>query len=234
MVVDRMSTNTEIMFMDTKMNRQQEWYLLGTLVAVFGGRFSGRIGDYAHSARFQLKTAAELADDETERKRRLIGQADSLLSRMMNETELLLMACGGAVWSEEDELYLEIMAQRMEPFEDGADGVAVFSHAVLKERERFGRWLLSEDMSMALNGLLVLTGRLRRLLRHERKRLAEEEGEAKHRALFPEAAESPKCPVCGSPMRLRTAKTGTNAGCRFWGCTQYPACRGVREIIDGM
>ncbi|MBR5840476.1 MAG: topoisomerase DNA-binding C4 zinc finger domain-containing protein, partial [Victivallales bacterium] len=126
-----------------------------------------------------------------------------------------------------------IMAQRLEPFEDGADGVAAFSHAFLKERERFGRWLLSEDMSMALNGLLVLTGRLRRLLRHERKRLVEEEGEAKRRALFPEAAEAPKCPICGSPMRLRTAKTGTNAGSRFWGCTQYPACRGVREIVDG-
>ena len=222
------------MFMDMKMSRQQEWYLLGTLVAVFGGRFNGRIGDYARHARFQLKTAVGLADGETERKRRLIGQADSLLSRMMNETELLLMSCGCAVWSEEDERYLEMMAQRIEPFEDGADGAAVFSRAVLKERERFGRWLLAEDMSLALNGLLVLAGRLRRLLRHERKRLAEETDEAKHRALFPEAADAPSCPVCGSPMRLRTAKSGANAGSRFWGCTQYPACRGVREIIDGM
>lgn len=220
--------------MDAKTNRQQEWLLLGTLVAVFGSRFSGRICDHAHDARFFLKTAAGLTDDETERKRRLIGQADSLLSRMMNETELLLMSCGCAIWSEEDERYLEMMAQRIEPFEDGADGSAVLSRAVLKERERFGRWLLAEDMSLALNGLLALAGRLRRLLRHERKRLAEETDEAKHRALFPEAADAPSCPVCGSPMRLRTAKSGANAGSRFWGCTQYPACRGVREIIDGM
>ena len=220
--------------MDAKTNRQQEWLLLGTLVAVFGSRFSGRICDHAHDARFFLKTVAGLADDETERKRRLIGQADSLLSRMMNETELLLMSCGCAVWSEEDERYLEMMSQRIEPSEDGADGAAVLSRAVLKERERFGRWLLAEDMSLALNGLLVLAGRLRRLLRHERKRLAEETDEAKHRALFPEAADAPSCPVCGSPMRLRTAKSGANAGSRFWGCTQYPACRGVREIIDGM
>ena len=219
--------------MDTKTNRRQEWYLLGTLVAVFGSRFGGRISDHAYDARFLLKTAAGLADDETERKRCFIGQADSLLSRMMNETELLLMSCGCTVWSEEDETYLELMSQRLEPLEDGADGAAAFSRAVLKERERFGRWLLSEDMSMALNGLLVLTGRLRRLLRHERKRLAAEADETKHRDLFPEAADAPKCPVCGSPMRLRTAKSGANAGSRFWGCTQYPACRGVREIIDG-
>ena len=156
--------------MDTKMNHRQEWYMLATLLAAFASRFGGRICDAAHDARFLLKSAMELADDETERKRRLIGQADSLLSRMMNETELLLMSCGCAVWSEEDERYLEMMAQRIEPFEDGADGAAVFSRAVLKERERFGRWLLAEDMSLALNGLLVLAGRLRRLLRHERKR----------------------------------------------------------------
>ena len=219
--------------MDTKMNQQQEWYMLATLLAAFASRFDGRICDTAHDARFLLKSTMELADGETERKRRLIGQADGMLSRLENETELLMTASGCAVWSEEDELYLEMMSQRLEPLEDGADGAAAFSRAVLKERERFGRWLLSEDMSMALNGLLVLAGRLRRLLRHERKRLAAEAEETKHRDLFPEAADAPKCPVCGSPMRLRTAKSGTNAGSRFWGCTQYPACRGVREIIDG-
>ena len=218
--------------MDTKMNHRQEWYMLATLLAAFASRFGGRICDIAHDARFLLKSATELADDETERKRRLIGQADGMLSRLENETELLMVASGFAVWSEEDESYLEIMAQRLEPSEDGADSAAAFSRAILKERERFGRWLLAEDMSMALNGLLILTGRLRRLLRHERKRLAAELEETKHRDLFPEAADAPKCPVCGSPMRLRTAKSGANAGSHFWGCTQYPACRGVREIID--
>ena len=204
-------------------------YLYNTLLAVI----------HMRSAKNPIPAnVSDVYDEETYRKWRSYHAEKSrfgiLTSTVAFIVELLLMACGCAIWSEEDEPYLEIMAQRMEPFEDGADGAAAFSHAVLKERERFGRWLLSEDMSMALNGLLVLMGRLRHLLRHERKQLAEEEGEAKHRALFPEAAESPKCPVCGSPMRLRTAKTGTNAGCRFWGCTQYPACRGVREIIDGM
>ncbi len=37
------------------------------------------------------------------------------------------------------------------------------------------------------------------------------------------------CPKCGSPMVHRTAKTGSNAGGRFWGCSRFPACRGVRE-----
>jgi hypothetical protein len=33
------------------------------------------------------------------------------------------------------------------------------------------------------------------------------------------------CAKCGSPMRLRTAKKGTNAGAKFWGCSAFPKCR---------
>ncbi len=39
--------------------------------------------------------------------------------------------------------------------------------------------------------------------------------------------ESPCCPKCGSEMILRTAKSGTNAGNKFWGCSNYPNCKGV-------
>ena len=35
-----------------------------------------------------------------------------------------------------------------------------------------------------------------------------------------------KCPKCGAPMVLRTAKKGANAGNEFWGCSQFPKCRG--------
>ncbi|MEW6119562.1 MAG: restriction endonuclease [Pseudomonadota bacterium] len=38
----------------------------------------------------------------------------------------------------------------------------------------------------------------------------------------------PMCPVCQSAMVKRTAKRGQNAGNEFWGCTQYPACKGTR------
>ncbi|MBZ0278330.1 MAG: topoisomerase DNA-binding C4 zinc finger domain-containing protein, partial [Anaerolineae bacterium] len=40
-------------------------------------------------------------------------------------------------------------------------------------------------------------------------------------------AEPPQCPKCGSVMLLRTAKSGANAGNRFWGCSNYPTCRTI-------
>jgi restriction system protein len=45
----------------------------------------------------------------------------------------------------------------------------------------------------------------------------------------PAGASAPTCPVCSRSMMLRTAKRGANAGGSFWGCTGYPACRGVRN-----
>lgn len=36
-----------------------------------------------------------------------------------------------------------------------------------------------------------------------------------------------KCPKCGSSMVLRKTKKGKNIGKKFWGCSQFPKCRGV-------
>lgn len=38
------------------------------------------------------------------------------------------------------------------------------------------------------------------------------------------------CPTCSSMMVERVAKYGANAGNKFWGCSQYPKCRGTRDF----
>lgn len=40
---------------------------------------------------------------------------------------------------------------------------------------------------------------------------------------------SPKCPKCGSQMLLRIAKSGANQGEQFWGCPNFPRCRGTMK-----
>jgi restriction system protein len=49
---------------------------------------------------------------------------------------------------------------------------------------------------------------------------------AVHRAV----PESPSCPLCGKPMRLRTVKRGSHAGRGFWGCINHPDCKGLRAL----
>ena len=38
---------------------------------------------------------------------------------------------------------------------------------------------------------------------------------------------APDCPKCGRPMVRRTARRGANAGSEFWGCPEFPRCRGI-------
>lgn len=53
------------------------------------------------------------------------------------------------------------------------------------------------------------------------------------RVVAEKANRSPACPKCGSPMVLREAKKGPNAGNKFWGCSRFPQCRGIvtRSIV---
>jgi restriction system protein len=41
-------------------------------------------------------------------------------------------------------------------------------------------------------------------------------------------AEAPACPICRREMVLRTARKGANSGSQFWGCPDYPKCKGTR------
>ena len=45
--------------------------------------------------------------------------------------------------------------------------------------------------------------------------------------------EIPSCPLCGKPMKQRTARQGKRIGSRFWGCSSYPECKGTRPMGEG-
>lgn len=46
----------------------------------------------------------------------------------------------------------------------------------------------------------------------------------------PVSSAVPACPACGAAMKMRVAKRGANSGGEFWGCVQYPGCRGTRNV----
>ncbi|MBD8494928.1 topoisomerase DNA-binding C4 zinc finger domain-containing protein [Pseudomonas syringae] len=47
----------------------------------------------------------------------------------------------------------------------------------------------------------------------------------------PAKPTAPACPHCKKTMISKVARTGANAGGPFWGCTDYPKCRGIRAIF---
>jgi ssDNA-binding Zn-finger/Zn-ribbon topoisomerase 1 len=38
------------------------------------------------------------------------------------------------------------------------------------------------------------------------------------------------CPKCSKLMVLRTARSSGTAGYQFWGCSDFPACKGKRNL----
>lgn len=42
----------------------------------------------------------------------------------------------------------------------------------------------------------------------------------------------PQCPRCNAPMVLRTGQSGARKGQKFWGCSNYPACRYTKNMED--
>jgi restriction system protein len=59
---------------------------------------------------------------------------------------------------------------------------------------------------------------------------------ARKRGIQPEARNQssstapPSCPKCHQPMKLRTTRTGQNAGKQFWGCRAYPNCKAMLPV----
>jgi restriction system protein len=68
----------------------------------------------------------------------------------------------------------------------------------------------------------------------QRKRLAPSRETHRHHVLNlrsrPRPSAEVKCPKCGRAMVLRVARTGFRAGDKFWGCSGYPGCKGIRNL----
>lgn len=39
-----------------------------------------------------------------------------------------------------------------------------------------------------------------------------------------------QCPKCGSPLVIRSVKSGPKAGQQFWGCSTFPKCRVMQSL----
>lgn len=89
------------------------------------------------------------------------------------------------------------------------------------------------------NAMLILIGRalfmLDKLLHQHGEEFIKEGGfsermtaarvEERRGQRRPVDEDAPPCPLCGGTMRVRHGKTGD-----FWGCANYPACKGTRNV----
>ncbi len=100
-----------------------------------------------------------------------------------------------------------------------ASGIVVTSGAFTQDAVEF---------ASGRNVRLMAGDELRELVRSARN--GKPSPVAKTVATAPAPSATSGCPVCGGPMVKRQAKRGANAGGYFYGCSQYPACKGTRVV----
>lgn len=116
---------------------------------------------------------------------------------------------------------------------------------ILKQKSRFDPWIENENPDLAANAILVLCLKENIMLQSQiqtqlnlfRERGGFTENMTSERLEFRRdkgsQAGSPQCPQCGKPMLRRTQLKGQMQGREFWGCSDYPRCRGIRPIEKG-
>ncbi len=207
------------------------------------GKTSGQMIGAARSARQNIVEASSRAGTSKETELRLLDVAKGSLEELLGDYEAYLIDNGQTVWSVADERWKTVNTLPLDEFVATEDVLHEFSRYLIAMRQRFAPWLEHDDPFAAANALLVVIKRTESLLFRQMEKtvagFAEEGGfrerMAKLRVEQREAIKAaepppPNCPACGKPMAIRQAKTGPNAGKKFWGCSGYPACKAIPEI----
>lgn len=109
------------------------------------------------------------------------------------------------------ELYGVVMA------EGATRGILISSGSYTQEAQTFARGKPLELISGP--GLMRLIGQVKK---------QPLPSQAPVQSSNPKSADVILCPRCSGDMVLRTAKKGAQAGEKFWGCIDFPKCRGTR------
>lgn len=183
----------------------------------FGEALTKRLLEWRqrHEACFVFNLADNEADRrENARIRALVdGKAAPLratLSRGAQELEVLLARCQGVVRSPDP--VLSKIHERVEKARKDLDFLGLSEPQVLPPSPSSGR-RTAASANLASNSTTSPARAPAGPIRNPAR-----------------AGGSPKCPKCGSGMRLRLASKGRNAGHNFWGCSRYPGCKGTRPI----
>jgi restriction system protein len=171
----------------------------------------------------------------------LLDVARASLCELRDDYNKWLMMRGQAPWPMASEEAQRIYSMRLDPPDYGDDINRGFCLHVLAQSRKFEPELLADDSLVRANTLLILISRTLNTMDKYIKRVGDEfvekggfrermstvRSEARTQQDGATEGEGPKCPQCGAPTKLRKTRKDNKP---FWGCTGYPACRGVVDF----
>jgi four helix bundle suffix protein len=203
----------------------------------------------ARSGRQNIAEGSRASATSSQTELRLVNVARASLEELLLDYEDFLRQHGKRQWAKDD---AEARAVRgvgktlLVHQTDWSDRTDQSDQADASHAVAYGAWLQHRDPEVIANAVICLIHQANYLLDQqiaglERAFIAEggySESLAAARLQArkipaqprPDGRAFPPCPECGSPMVLRTARQGKNAGSQFLGCSAYPSCKGTVQI----
>ena len=203
-----------------------------------GSRMADQMVQAARSGRLNIAGGSRASATSTQTELRLLNLARSSLEKLLMDFEDFLRHRHLPQWDPEGP---EAKSVRDVSLKFKRDTAGREDLTGLTDHERWNLykpWLEHDDPAIRANALICLINQANCLLDRQNAadekpattRLPEQERKT-DKPSSPEAGKDvPKCPQCGKQMVLRSAKKGKNAGGQFWGCSNYPECKGVAKV----
>lgn len=113
---------------------------------------------------------------------------------------------------------------------------------IMAQKKKYDAWTQHQQLSVCLNTMMQLCNReivmLQKLIATQLTNFKADGGftenltQERLAAIKEQSTNdgAPQCPLCGKPMLRRMIRKGTHSGEEFWGCSDYPNCRGTRRM----
>lgn len=206
------------------------------------GKTSGQMIGAARSGRQNIVEGSERAGTSKETEMKLTDVSRASLGELLGDLEIFLAERCVVPWSVHSDEHKAVSSLNFPDFEYSDDLLHDYWTWYHREKVRFCRWVEHGDPLVCANALVILIRRAMSMLggqmRHQGEAFLDEGGfrerltTARVEVRDSSQEPAPGCPLCGKPMRQRTARKGANAGKQFWSCSAYPNCKGVRPIAS--
>lgn len=199
------------------------------------GKTLGQMIGASRSGKQNIIEGSERAKTSSETEIKLTDVAKASLMELQGDLEDYLVQKGSIPWSIHNPDHKMVVSIMLEEFEYTDDLLHDYWTYLLREKKKFDPWLEERDDIAAANALIVLIQRATGLLGRQLTRLESdfvESGGIKEKMFNARVEargepEAPQCPECGAKMKKRRSNRGP-----FWGCSDYPHCKGLRQIEE--
>lgn len=201
------------------------------------GRQYDQMTQAARSGRQNIIEGSERSSTSKDTEMKLTDVARASLSELRGDYEIFILDRGQLPWSAHSHDAQEINAISLDNAAFQGDMVHESARHALEQRQKYARWLDAEDAMVVANAMLIIIGRALNMLQRQIEAQGaafEETGGFSERLMTRriEAREqqktdddAPMCPQCGKSMRRRKSAKGD-----FWGCSDFPDCKGTRPV----